>query len=63
VDPARPAALRERRLGRKRTMALREHGLGLSALSNVAAAGPLYRTHQLVFAILASESEPVDPRL
>lgn len=63
VEPSRLAALRDRRLGRKRAMALREHGLGLSALSNVAAGGPLYRTHQLVFAILASESEPVDPRL
>ena len=63
MDPSRLDALRVRRLGRKRAMALREHGLGLSALANVAAGGPLYRTHQLVFAILASESEPVDPRL
>jgi hypothetical protein len=44
---------RERRFGRKLAMALREHGLGLCA----------GQTHQLVFAILASESEPVDPRL
>jgi hypothetical protein len=55
--------LRARGLGRKRAMALREHALGLSALENVAANGPFYRTHQLVFAILASESEPVDARL
>jgi hypothetical protein len=57
------AALRERRLGRKRGLALREHALGLAALDALASHGPLARVHELVFAILACESEPVDPRL
>jgi polynucleotide kinase-phosphatase len=55
--------LRGRNLGRKRNLALREHGLGLAALDRVAEGAPLWRVHELVFAILAAESEPVDPRL
>ena len=51
------------RLGRKRGLALREHALGLAALDRLAAGAPLWRRHELVFAILACESEPVDPRL
>ncbi|MEV4346532.1 polynucleotide kinase-phosphatase [Actinoplanes sp. NPDC049596] len=61
--PEQLARLRRRNLGRKRNLALREHGLGLAALDRVAAGEPLWRVHELVFAILASESEPVDPRL
>ncbi|MFG1718458.1 polynucleotide kinase-phosphatase [Micromonospora chalcea] len=57
------AALRRRSLGRKRGLALREHGLGLAALDALAEDAPLWRRHELVFAILACESEPVDPRL
>lgn len=55
--------LRQRNLGRKRGLALREHGLGLAALDRLADGAPLWRVHELVFAILAAESEPVDPRL
>ncbi|XVV12891.1 polynucleotide kinase-phosphatase [Actinoplanes sp. CA-131856] len=61
--PEQLARLRRRNLGRKRNLALREHGLGLAALDRLAAGEPLWRVHELVFAILASESEPVDPRL
>jgi len=57
------AGLRKRNLGRKRSLALREHGLGLAALDRVAEGAALWRVHELVFAILACESEPVDPRL
>ncbi len=63
IEPDQLAVLRQRRLGRKRGLALREHALGLAALDTVAGNGPLHRVHELVFAILASESEPVDPRL
>ncbi len=63
TEPAQLASLRERRLGRKRSLALREHTLGLAALATVAGNGPFHRVHELVFAILACESEPVDPRL
>jgi protein phosphatase len=63
TDPTKLATLRDRQLGRKRSLALREHALGLTALDTVAAAGAFHRVHELVFAILACESEPVDPRL
>ncbi|MBG0824448.1 polynucleotide kinase-phosphatase [Planomonospora sp. ID91781] len=55
--------LRHRFLGRKRSLALREHALGLEALSRLAGGEPLWRVHEVVFAVLALESEPVDPRL
>ncbi|MFB9892138.1 polynucleotide kinase-phosphatase [Planobispora takensis] len=55
--------LRNRFLGRKRSLALREHALGLEALSRLADGEPLWRVHEPVFAVLALESEPVDPRL
>ncbi|WP_433194218.1 polynucleotide kinase-phosphatase [Nocardia sp. CA-107356] len=55
--------LRTRGLGRKRSMALREYALGLESLDRFVAGEPLWRVHEAVFAILALESEPVDPRL
>jgi polynucleotide kinase-phosphatase len=61
--PDQLAGLRRRQLGRKRALALREHGLGLAALDRHAEGAALWRVHELVFAILACESEPVDPRL
>jgi hypothetical protein len=55
--------LRERSLGRKRSLALRELALGVEALERFVAREPLHRVHECVFAVLALESEPVDPRL
>ncbi len=55
--------LRDRHLGKKRQLAQREHGLGLEALTQVVNHEPLWKVHQAVFAVLALESEPVDPRL
>jgi polynucleotide kinase-phosphatase len=55
--------LRDRHLGKKRQLAQREHGLGLEALTGFVNREPLWRVHQSVFAVLALESEPVDPRL
>ncbi|WP_163542704.1 polynucleotide kinase-phosphatase [Occultella kanbiaonis] len=55
--------LRERHLGRKRQLAVREHGLGLEALTAFVEHDPLWKVHQSVFGVLALESEPVDPRL
>ncbi|NES14461.1 MULTISPECIES: polynucleotide kinase-phosphatase [Micromonospora] len=63
TEPGRLPALRNRSLGRKRGLALHEHALGLAALDALAEDAPLWRRHELVFAILACESEPVDPRL
>ncbi|MER8043759.1 polynucleotide kinase-phosphatase [Streptomyces sp. NPDC094032] len=61
--PENLARLRERFLGHKRSLALREYALGLEALDRLAAGEPLWRVHEAVFAVLALESEPVDPRL
>ena len=63
TEPAALERLRGRRLGRKRAMAQREHALGLEAVERVVAGEPLWRVHEAVFAVLAAESEPVDPRL
>jgi protein phosphatase len=57
------ARLRERSLGRKRSLAQREFALGIEALERFLRGEPLYRVHECVFAVLALESEPVDPRL
>ncbi|MFI0938068.1 polynucleotide kinase-phosphatase [Streptomyces sp. NPDC021020] len=55
--------LRHRSLGHKRSLALREYALGLEALDRLAGGEPLWRVHEPVFAVLALESEAVDPRL
>ncbi|MHB9758227.1 polynucleotide kinase-phosphatase [Streptomyces sp. BYX5S] len=61
--PGNLAKLRQRFLGHKRSLAIREYGLGVEALDRLAAGEPLWRVHEAVFAVLALESEPVDPRL
>jgi protein phosphatase len=63
TEPVNLERLRPRGLGHKRSLALREYALGLEALDRVARGEPLWRVHQCVFAVLALESEPVDPRL
>ncbi|HEU5391977.1 MAG TPA: polynucleotide kinase-phosphatase, partial [Streptosporangiaceae bacterium] len=63
TEPANLARLRQRGLSHKRSLALREYALGLEALDRVARGEPLWRIHECVFAVLALESEPVDPRL
>jgi protein phosphatase len=63
TEPAHLERLRQRALGHKRSLALREYALGLEALDRVARGEPLWRVHECVFAVLALESEPVDPRL
>ncbi|MFD8411382.1 polynucleotide kinase-phosphatase [Streptomyces sp. NPDC059650] len=61
--PEQMERLRARHLGHKRSLALREYALGLEALDRLADGEPLWRVHEAVFAVLALESEPVDPRL
>ncbi len=61
--PANLERLRQRGLGAKRSLALREFALGLEGLERFARGEPLRRVHECVFAVLALESEPVDPRL
>jgi len=62
-EPENLARLRNRGLGHKRSMAQREYAVGVEALDRVARGEPLWRVHECVFAVLALESEPVDPRL
>jgi protein phosphatase len=61
--PANLERLRARGLGLKRSLALREFALGIEALERFVREEPLHRVHECVFAVLALESEPVDPRL
>jgi protein phosphatase len=63
TEPLNLERLRPRGLGHKRSLALREYALGLEGLDRAARGEPLWRVHQCVFAVLALESEPVDPRL
>ena len=63
TEPANLARLRDRNLGHKRSLALREYALGLESLERLSRGEPLWRVHEAVFAVLALESEPVDPRL
>ena len=63
TEPANLERLRERGLGRKRSLALREFALGVEAIERFARGEPLRRVHECCFGVLALESEPVDPRL
>ena len=61
--PQNITRLRNRSVGGKRSLALREFALGVEALQRFVARQPLRRVHECVFGVLALESEPVDPRL
>ncbi len=55
--------LRQRGLGRKFSLAEREFKLGMEGLHRFVEGQPLSRVHICTLAVLALESEPVDPRL
>lgn len=61
--PENLSRLRSRGLAGKRSLAGREFALGIEALERFVRREPLRRVHECVFAVLALESEPVDPRL
>jgi protein phosphatase len=61
--PEHMERLRQRSVAAKRALALREFALGLEALERFVRREPLRRVHECVFAVLALESAPVDPRL
>ncbi|SDT04980.1 polynucleotide kinase-phosphatase [Microlunatus soli] len=63
LEPVELARLKKRNLGHKRSLALREYALGLESLRRLTTDEPLWRVHETVFAVLALESDPVDPRL
>ncbi|MEM6696436.1 MAG: polynucleotide kinase-phosphatase [Pseudomonadota bacterium] len=55
--------LRKRGLGRKMSLADREYRLGVTGLQHFVDRAPLAKVHRCALAVLALESEPVDPRL
>lgn len=61
--PGNLERLRRRGVSVKRSLALREFALGIEALQRFVAREPLHRVHECVFAVLALESEAVDPAL
>lgn len=61
--PEHLTRLKDRSLGTKRSLAQREYALGLESVRRFVREEPLWRVHEAVFAVLALESEPVDPRL
>ncbi len=63
TEPENLERLRDRGLGHKRSLAAREYALGIEALERAVQREALWRIHEPVFAVLALESEPVDPRL
>jgi protein phosphatase len=63
TEPVHLERLRKRALHTKRSLALREFALGVEGLERFVRREPLRRVHECAFAVLALESEPVDPRL
>ena len=63
INAQEPIKANSRGLSAKRSLALREFALGIEALERFIRHEPLYQVHECVFAVLALESEPVDPRL
>jgi protein phosphatase len=63
TEPENLDRLRQRGLGAKRSLAVREFALGIEALERFVREEPLRRVHECCFGVLALESEPVDPRL
>ena len=61
--PSNLERLRKRGLSAKRSLTLREFALGIEGLERFVRREPLRRVHECAFAVLALESEPVDPRL
>lgn len=61
--PENLSRLKQRHLGRKRSLAMGELALGLESLERFVQGQPLREIHRCVVGILALESEPVDPRL
>ena len=63
LRPANLERLRERGLSGKRSLALSEFALGVESLERFVRKEPLRQVHECAFAVLALESEPIDPRL
>jgi protein phosphatase len=61
--PEHLARLRDRAVGKKRALAVRELALGLEGLERFVKGQPLRRVHECVLGVLSLESDPVDVRL
>lgn len=61
--PENLTRLKNRSLTRKQSLALREFALSIEGLERFVRNEPLRRVHGSVFAVLALESEEIDPRL
>lgn len=61
--PENLTRLKHRAVGSKRGLAAREFGLGLEGLERFTKGTGLRGVHECTFAVLALESEPIDPRL
>ncbi|WP_371225382.1 polynucleotide kinase-phosphatase [Roseovarius sp. 2305UL8-3] len=62
-QPVNIERLRQRGLGRKFSLAEREFKLGFEGVHRFVEGLPLSKVHECALAVLALESEPVDPRL
>ena len=62
-SPNNISRLRSRALAAKRGLAIREFALGVESLERFIRRQPLREVHECTFAVLALESEPIDPRL
>ncbi|MDB5307347.1 MAG: polynucleotide kinasephosphatase [Gemmataceae bacterium] len=63
LAPEHLSRLKRRGVGAKRGLAMREFALGAEGLDRFARGLPLRAVHECAFAVLALESEPIDPRL
>ncbi len=63
LKPEHLKRLKKRSMSRKQYMALREFALGIEGLQRFVEKKPLYRMHECPCAVVALESEPVDPRV
>lgn len=63
LEPEHLQRLKKRSLKCNHPLAQKEFSLGMESLSCFVSREPLCRVHECAFAVLALESEPVDPRL
>jgi protein phosphatase len=63
TQPHNLTRLKERSVGMKRRLAISEFKLGIEALHRFVNKHPLRQVHECAFAVLAMQSQPVDPRL
>ncbi|SMQ81843.1 polynucleotide 3'-phosphatase /polynucleotide 5'-hydroxyl-kinase /polynucleotide 2',3'-cyclic phosphate phosphodiesterase [Bacillus sp. OV166] len=63
LQPENLSRLKQRNAGKKQRNALKEFALGVEAVNRFVRKESLERYHECVLAVLALESDPIDPRL